>query len=155
MLIPDTSTRTGYAFTLYASRQGRAPVPIGTLQSVRFGQSRTVDDEYEVEANAVGLPADLVPQTLNRREITFSRFDTYRTILEEVFGSPEINTIIDQARPLVIREVWSTFPTFSDIRAYQYFNVFMTDMSREVRVDASRIVGTDVTFKWGYRLKVI
>jgi hypothetical protein len=68
--------------------------------------TREVDTEFEVDPNATGLPVDLVPQTLTRREIRISRYDTYPTLMEEAFGTSELITLCDQFRPFTCREVW-------------------------------------------------
>lgn len=155
--LPLTRTRTSHGFTLHAAYQGRAPRIIGALQSVHFGQSRPVDDEFEVEANATGLPIDQVPQTLSRREISFDRFDTFSTILEEIFGGAELIMLIDQAHPLAIREVWKDPSGLltTTTRAYQYNNVYMVDFDRQMSSTDSRIVGTKVVFKYRNRIRVI
>jgi len=62
---------------------------------------------FEVEANSVGQPIDLVPQTVERREIRVARYDLYISVMEEVFGSSEIVMLTDQFRPFFLREVWT------------------------------------------------
>lgn len=153
---PQTTTRLSYGFTLHTAIQGRRPRIIGTLQNVRFAQGRQIDDEYEVEANSTGLPIEMVPQALNRREVTFTRFDTYSTLLEQIFGDGEIVTLLDSAHPLLLREVWKDPSGFfsTTTRAYQYTNVKIENYEREVRVD-NRIVVTNITLRWGNRIRVI
>jgi hypothetical protein len=68
--------------------------------------ARTVDTEFEMEANSNGMPVDLVPQTVERRELRINRYDTYSVVMEEVFGSSELIVLADQARPFSVREVW-------------------------------------------------
>ena len=80
--------------------------------------SRTIDSEYEVNASAHGMPADLVPQTVERREIRVSRYDLYPLIMEEVFGTTELITLADQASPFVVRERW-VGPAFDLLGASQ------------------------------------
>ena len=59
-----------------------------------------------MQANANGMPADIVPQAVETREIRISRYDLYQTVMEEVFGSFEAVNLCDQYRPFSLREVW-------------------------------------------------
>jgi hypothetical protein len=153
---PQTSTRLSYGFTLHAAFGGRRPRVIGTLQDVKFSQGRQVDDEFEVEAHSNGFPIEMVPQALNKREVTFQRFDTYTTILEQIFGDGEFVTLIDTARPLLLREVWKDPSGFfsTTTRAYQYVDVKITDYDRQVNV-GNRIVTTNISLRWKNRVRVL
>lgn len=99
--VPTTVTRLSHAFTLRAGRR-----IIGAIHNVSFSTRRTVDTEFEVDANGYGLPVDHVPQTVETREMRISRYDTYPAVMEEVFGSSELIVLTDQYRPLSIRETW-------------------------------------------------
>lgn len=101
--VPNTRTRLSHALTIRAA--GRT---IGAVHSISPSQSRTVDQEFEVEANSKGMPIDLVPQTVDKRELRVSRYDLYTSIMEEVFGNYEIINLCDQYRPFTLREVWSS-----------------------------------------------
>lgn len=99
--VPNTVTRLSHAVSIRAG--GRA---IGAIHSFGPAQSRTVDIEYEVEPNSTGLPVDIIPQAVDRREVRIARYDTYPEIMEEVFGTSELIVLSDQFRPFTIREVW-------------------------------------------------
>ena len=99
--VPNTRARLSHALTLRAG--GRI---IGAIHQWGPSQTRTIDTEYEVESHSVGLPADIIPQILDRREIRIARYDTYPEIMEEVFGSSELILLTDQYRPFSCREVW-------------------------------------------------
>lgn len=100
--VPTTRTRLSHALTIRAG--GRV---IGAVHLWSPSQSRTVDHEFEVEANAVGLPVDLVPGVVDRRELRITRYDLYTAVMEEVFGSFELVNLTDQFRPFSLREVWA------------------------------------------------
>lgn len=68
--------------------------------------SQTVDAKFEVDGNGHGMPVDLVPEAVTRREIRIARYDIYVQIMEEVFGSAELIVLADQFRPFSCREVW-------------------------------------------------
>lgn len=99
--IPVTQTRLSHALTIRAGSR-----IIGAVHVFSSSQSRTIDQEYENEPSSSGLPRDLVPQTVDRREIRVARYDLYNSIMEEVFGSSEIVNLSDQFRPFSLREVW-------------------------------------------------
>lgn len=99
--VPNTRTRLSHALTIRA--RGRI---IGAIHQWNPAQTRTIDTEYEVEPNAVGMPTELVPQIVDRREIRIARYDTYPEIMEEVFGSSELVVLSDQFRPFSVRETW-------------------------------------------------
>jgi hypothetical protein len=79
---------------------------IGAVHTFAPSLRRTVDAEYEVEANSTGMPVDLVPQLVDGREIRLSRYDLYPLIMEEVFGAFELVLLTDQTRPFTLREIW-------------------------------------------------
>lgn len=99
--VPTTRARLTHALTIHA--RGRI---IGALHQWAPTQSRTVDTEFEVDRHSYGMPVDLVPQTVDRREIRIARYDTYPKIMEEVFGTSELYVLADQYRPFTLREVW-------------------------------------------------
>jgi hypothetical protein len=99
--VPNTRARLSHALTIRA--RGKI---IGAIHQWAPSMTRDVEQEYEIDRSAVGLPVDLVPQTLSRREIRIARYDTYPTLMEEVFGTSELVTLCDQFRPFTCREVW-------------------------------------------------
>lgn len=99
--VPTTRARLSHALTIRA--RGRI---IGAIHQWSPAQSRTVDTEFEIEPNSYGMPVDLVPQRVERREIRIARYDTYPEIMEEVFGTSELIVLADQYRPFTLREVW-------------------------------------------------
>lgn len=99
--VPNTRARLSHALTIRA--RGRT---IGAVHQWAPAQGRDIDTEYEVEPNSVGLPVDVIPQVMGRREIRIARYDTYPEIMEEVFGTSELEVLTDQYRPFTLREVW-------------------------------------------------
>ena len=99
--VPTTRTRLSHALRIRSG--GRT---IGAIRSWSFSQGREIDTEWEIEPNAVGMPVDLVPQTVSRRELRIGRYDLYPAIMEEVFGTSEIVVLTDQYRPFSLREIW-------------------------------------------------
>lgn len=99
--VPNTHTRMSHALTIRAGG-----MVVGAIHQWSPSQARTIDAEYDVEPNAHGLPVDLVPQTVERREIRVARYDTYPLLMEEVFGTRELIVLSDQSRPFTCREVW-------------------------------------------------
>lgn len=116
--IPITRTRLSHALTIRAN--GRI---IGAIHQWSPSQSREVDTEFEVGPNEVGMPRDLVPQTVSTRTIRISRYDLYTTAMEEAFGSTEIINLVDQFRPFTLREVWAAPGGLNSLLAATGFNL--------------------------------
>lgn len=157
---PSTKTRSSLALTLHVQPPGKAARIIGAVDGVKFGQSRGVDEEFEVNQSAQGLPVDLIPQTVANRTITVDRFDLYVAVLEELLGTDEIVNLSDQYLPLVFREVWrdptsSGFFTSSS-RAYVYTGVLIKEFGRDMRSnDPARLVKANATFVYKQRFRVV
>lgn len=103
--VPQTATRQSHALVIRVG--GRT---IGAIHSWGPSTTRTVDAEWEIDSAGHGMPVDQVPQTVERREVRIARYDLYPIIMEQVFGSPELVVLADQARPFSCREVWTGPP---------------------------------------------
>jgi len=143
---PNTRARLSHAFTLRNDR-GRI---IAAVNAVNVRQSRSVDFEFEVDVNGVGDPADIVPQQMTAQQMTVKRWDLYRDIMEETFGTDELTLLTDQKRGLRLREVWKG-PTGLFVRTqrfYLYEACWFTDLGREIRADGDRTINADATITW-------
>lgn len=171
--VPTTRTRLSHALTIRAG--GRV---IGAVHQWSPSQSRTVDHEFEIEANAVGMPVDLVAGVVERREIRISRYDLYVSVIEEVFGAFEIINLADQYRPFSLREVWrgpglggevthalsnlaGAAPQLSAAlttgaaglvgsagRQYEYSSCWFTDLGRTIDTKGDRVISVDATLAY-------
>lgn len=152
---PTTRTRSTLALALFVTVSG-APRPIGMVQAINMTQSRQVDEEYEIDVDGVGLPADMVPSIVSSRTLSIKRFDLYASLLEQVFGTSEILTLADQTKGFSLREMW-TDPTaviFGARSYYEYRNCWFTQLSRNLQVTGDRISGADATIAWQYKVKL-
>lgn len=100
--VPNTKTRLSHAFTLRV--RGRI---VGAVHMVSPRQARQIDTEFEINANGNGKPVDIVPQTLETRELRVARYDLYTGVMEEMFGTAEVVVLTDQYKPFSLREVWT------------------------------------------------
>lgn len=100
--VPVTRTRLSHALTIRAG--GRI---IGAVHQWSPSQTRTIDTEFEIGPNEVGMPREVIPQTVETRSIRIARYDLYPILMEEAFGSREIVNLSDQSRPFTLREVWT------------------------------------------------
>lgn len=159
--IPNTRTKTSFALTIHAIVGNRRGV-IGGINRIAVRQSRTVEEEYEVESFARGLPRELIPQILSNRIVTLKRYELYKATIKQVFAAEyvpggELLTLLDQTSPFTIRLSWSD-PEPTDLGAiarnvpqrhvYEYMNCYFTDMGEEVST-TDVIVQADATMVWG------
>lgn len=98
---PITRARTTHALLIRVGGRN-----VGAIYKWSTVQRRSMKSKFEVNPYGYGLPADLVPSTLETRSISVDRVDLYDEILEECFGSRELVTLTDQTRPFNLREVW-------------------------------------------------
>lgn len=165
--MPQTRVRTSYAATLHINTGKRRAV-IGGIQEFSTDQTRQVDDEFEVNSAAVGLPRDVIPQGLTGRTIRIARLDLFSATMEDVLGD-DFTTLCDQRGPLSIRKVWKNLgnagladpasgsdllrPIAQQITAYEFTGCYLTGMSRAVRAE-DVIVATNVTMTWRGKRKI-
>jgi len=153
---PVTCVKTRYALTLHAQVGNRRGV-IGAVHDIAHSQSLIVDEEYEVDQLATGLPRELVPQIVANRTLTLQRYDLYTATIEQIFGTPELFTLADQTGPISLRMMWKD-PNPSSVAAivqaqsavsvYEFTHCYITSLGRTARTD-NAIVGTNATLVWG------
>jgi hypothetical protein len=154
--VPQTKTKTSFSLTIHAVVGQRRGV-IGAVQEIGVRQRQTIDEEYEIDSVGLGLPRELVPQTIEGRTITLRRYDLYQATLEQVFGAPELITLADQLGPVSLRFMWRN-PNFGDIdlitqqqetmAVYEYTDCWITDLGRTMSASGDIIVKADATLVW-------
>lgn len=153
--IPRTRTRTSHALLIRVAG-GRV---IGAANGFTHNQSRQVDEEFEIDANAKGYsPVDLIPQNITTRTLSIQRYDLFQRPIEEAFGTGfEYVALADQSRPFVLRTTWRS-PVSSLLggrRVYEYTGCYFTRFGRTVRSDDSRIVNADAEIVYALRRRVL
>lgn len=152
--VPVTKTKTAYSLTLHAVVGNRRGV-IGAVHEISTAQSLQVDEEWEVDALARGLPRELVPQVVTGRSFTLNRYELYSATLAQVFGAPELITLADHLGPVSLRLMWKD-PNPSDFGAilantqmsvYEYTGCYLTQMTMSASM-SSIIVGTNAQLMW-------
>jgi hypothetical protein len=151
--LPNTRTRLDHALTLRTG-SGRA---IGAVKTFSYSQSRSLDEEFEVNAQGSGMPVDLVPQNVTRREMRIERYDLYTKIMEEVFGTQELVVLTDQYRPFTLRELWRgpAGVLTGGQRIYHFTGCWFTDIGRTLDTSGDRVVMADATIAWTDRVRVL
>jgi hypothetical protein len=151
--LPNTTTRLSHALTL---RIGPGQI-VGAVFAFSPSQRRSIDEEWEVDAAASGLPSDIVPQALTERTIRIERYDIYTRLMEEITGTKELIVLTDQSRPFILREVWrAPYGVLTGgQRVYEYLNCWFSDLGRTVRSDDNRVVSVEATIVWGRRRRVL
>lgn len=151
--LPNTRTRLTHALTI---RSGNGRV-VGAISAFSPSQSRVIEDEFEVDAQASGMPIDVVPQVVNHREIRVRRYDLYNRLMEEAFGTDELIVLADQARPFSVREVWRgpSGVLVGGQRIYEYRGCWFSNIGRELTADGDRTSMADATLTWQGRDRVL
>lgn len=152
--VPRTRTRTSHALLIRVAG-GRV---VGAVNGITHNQSRDVNEEFEVDANAKGYaPVDLVPQNTTQRTLSIQRYDLFQRPLEEAFGAGfEYVNLADQSRPFVLRTIWRS-PVGSLLggrRVYEYTGCYFTRFGRTARTDDNRIVNADAEVVYALRRRV-
>lgn len=153
--VPRTRTRTSHGLTI---RVGGGRI-IGAVNALGHSTSRQVDDEWEIDRNAVGTaPADLVPQNVTGRQLQVSRYDLFVRSMEEALNKTgEVVVLSDQFRPFTLRTTWQS-PVgiaLGGRRIYEYQDCWFSDLGRTVRTDDNRIVNVDATITYRLRRRVL
>lgn len=152
--LPKTQTRLSHSLTIRSGTTGRV---VGAIKSWATQQTREVQDHFEVNPYAVGMPIDVVPQKVTSRSLRISRYDLYIRLFEEAFGTTELVVLTDQFRPLTIREVWrSPMGIFnSGIRAYDFVGCWFEDIGRTLDAAGDRAVLAEATLRWTNRIQLL
>lgn len=150
--VPATRTRLSHAYSLKTAT-GRT---IGGVFRASVQQSRDVEDEFEVDLDAHGEPADQVPQALSQRSFEIARYDLYTEVMEEVFGTREFEILTDQAVGIKLREVWRAPTGFlgSQGRQYEFLVCHFERLGRAVDTVGDRVVSVDASLRWLRRRRV-
>jgi hypothetical protein len=152
--VPRTRTRTSHALLIRVAG-GRV---VGAVNGFTHDQSREVNEEFEVDANAKGYaPVDLIPQNTTQRTLRIQRYDLFQRPIEEAFGTGfEYVNLADQTRPFVLRTIWRS-PVGSLLggrRVYEYTGCYFTRFGRTARSDDNRIVNADAEIVYALRRRV-
>lgn len=152
--IPRTRTRTSHGLLIRVAG-GRV---VGAVNGFTHTQTRDVEDEFEVDANATGYaPVDLVPQNTTTRSLLIQRYDLFQSPIEEAFGTGfEYVNLADQSRPFVLRTIWRSpvGSLFGGRRVYEYTGAYFTRFGRTARSDDNRIVNVDAEIVYALRRRV-
>lgn len=98
---PVTEARTTHALLIRVGGK-----TIGGIYDWNVTQSRDMREPYAINLFNRGLPADMVPGNVTNRSLSVKRYDLYTDVMEECFGTTELEVLSDQVRPLSLREVW-------------------------------------------------
>lgn len=150
--VPTTRARTTHAYSLQTAR-GQT---IGAVFRSEARQSRDIKFKYEVDVNANGQPADIVPGVMTAQTFSITRFDLFDEILEEVFGEFEIEMLTDQTRGWRIREVWRAPSSILNSRGrrYEYAPAYFSDLGRSQGADDDRLVRVNAQLVWLNKRKI-
>jgi hypothetical protein len=158
--VPVTKTKTAYSLTLHLT-VGQKRGVIGAVHEIATRQRQEVDEEWEVNSLATGIPRELIPQIVSGRSITLKRYDLYSSTLEQLLGI-EVDgvgavTLANQTGPMSMRFMWKN-PSSGDAdlvllntpttQVYEYCDCYITDIGRTVSMNGNIIVGADATIVW-------
>jgi hypothetical protein len=124
---------------------------IGAVHSIRFEERLTLEEEYEVNALAIGLPRAIVPQNLLTRSITLERYDLYASTLEQLLGIEvdgiEGLSLASNAGPLALH-VYKTSPITGQVQTRVYQGCYCESVGRTVDAKNNTIVGANAVLRW-------
>lgn len=154
--VPNTRTRTTHGLTLRDGRTGRL---FGAIHTFSPKQTRAVEEEWEINRDSRGIPVDLIPQNLTSRTIGLSRYDLYTRVMEELFGTTELDILTEQRRPFRMRETWLDPTAIGFLgagpRIYEYIDCWFTDIGRTLSASDDRIVKVEATLMFRDRKRFI
>lgn len=169
MTIPITKIRTSHALTIRANS-----INIGLINNWAFSGSRTLTPLYQIDQDNSGNPYEYMPGNATGLTLTVSRYDTYKSKMEEAFGTPELTMLTRQNQPFDIYEVWylpvenltpllsayqtadvniSTTP-FVDQERYVFQGCWFSNLGKTLRSDDNRIVNANATLVYTSKRKV-
>lgn len=146
---PNTYTRLDHALTI-RSAQGRT---IGAINGWEPQEDVQIEEEFEVDVNASGLPVDVIVQNLTGRVINISRYDLYAAKMETAFGTRNLIMLSQQTKPFSVREIWRN--PDGTVEAYIYSGCWFRSRGKHHRADGNRIVQVNAVLIWTRKDQVI
>ena len=145
---PNTRVRLTHALYIKAGRR-----TIGGVHLFELSLRRTVEREWEIDANGVGLCALITPGA-EECQIRMSRYDMYLDLMESALGTRELAMLTDQRVGLTFREVWRGPSGLfgGGVRAWDYVDAWYTDLGRPLDAKGDRVSNANATFE--FRQKV-
>lgn len=155
--VPVTATRTSYGMTLHAKVGNKRGV-IGAAHELAVNQNMTIDEEFEVDALATGLPRELVPQIVTGRTLNLQRYELWTQTMSQVFGTPELITLADQRGAFSVRVSWKQ-PGGSQVgsifdpslapeqRVYEFMQCYISSWGQTMSMN-NTINGANATIVW-------
>jgi hypothetical protein len=153
---------------------------VGFINGWNPTQSRTVTPIYEVNVDGSGNPVEYMPGNITGLNISISRYDIYKTRMEEVFGTPDLVMLTRQSEPFDVHEVWAvsdpekakyereaieegarigerglaTFINpFTKEERFIYSGCWFTSLGRTIRSDDNRIINVNATLVYTKKMK--
>ena len=126
---------------------------IGMIQSWFPAQSRTVTPMYEINAAATGEISDNIPGNIGGLTVNITRFDLFKSRMEQVWGSLDLHMLTDQTNPLIIKESW-VYPD-SSVDIWAYTGCWFTSLGRNMSATGDRIVNVNATLVYKKKFKML
>ena len=168
-MIPVTKIRTSHALTIRAGG-----VSIGLINNWAHAGGRTLTPIFQVGQDGSGNPEEIMPGNATGLALTISRFDAYKSRMEEAFGTPDLVMLTRQNQPFDLYESWKipneavvaataaiaehnlvSLPTpFIETERFVYQKCWFSSLGRTIRSDDNRIVNVNATLAYTKKLKV-
>ena len=166
--VPATLARTSHSLTIKVGG-----VIVGLINAWGGAQSRTITPIYEVGEVDSGNPVENMPGNVAGLTLAVSRYDIYKTRMEEAFGTPDLVMLTRQNQPFDVMEVWS-FPlgryhlypygapeagtprTISSqtVERFVYQKCWFSNLGRTISATGDRIINVTATLVYTKKLKV-
>jgi len=149
---PNTRARMSHGYTLRTAKG----TPIGGVFATQVRQGLTIDTEWEIDVNAHGEPADMITQDLGERTFSIDRWDLNVRIMEEIFGTAELQMLTDQTNGFKLREIFRAPAGIlgGGGRQYEYLNCKFTNLGRQQDATGDRVVRVNAELIWFGRRRV-
>jgi hypothetical protein len=152
--IPNSTIRTSYGLVIEVGG-----VSIGMIQTWNPQQSRTITPVYQLGDGilqhdgyvSAGGVVENVPGNIGGLTLSISRFDMFRSRMEQVWGIADMEMLTDQKNEIVVKESW-TDPQGLKV-AYNYQGFWFTSLGRTVSATDSRIVNVSASASYVRRVK--
>jgi hypothetical protein len=129
-------------------------VTVGLINGWAPTQGRTVTPIFQVMEDNSGNPEELMPGNITGLSITVTRYDIYKTRMEEAFGTVDLVMLTRQNTPFDVIEAWQLPGSKEGKERFLYSGCWFTSLGRTLSSNDARIVNVNATLMYTKKLRV-
>lgn len=147
MVTPNTSTATSHGISIRVD--GRT---IGMIQTWVPSQNRPATPVYELNSATSGGVLEQVPGNVGGLTITVTRYDLFKSRMEEVWGF-NMTMLSDQINPIEVREKFLHPDGTTEVDVYT--GCWFTNIGKNYGAQGDRIINVNAALVYKNKVRIL